>query len=377
VGDEDVVITRDDARARIDELRGVGKLAVDATKGITDLVELVHGAIGGAPARVVSAPVYFGIRGVATVVGCAIDRALVELAQLTGHGSPIGDGALWPERQAVIAAVNGVLGDYLAATSNPLAIQMRLHRMDATPPTGDMLVFVHGSSMDHHAWQAARHLGHTPVHLHYNSGLHVSANGRAFDASLDDLVAQWPVPVERIAIVAHSMGGLVARSACHYAEERRHAWRERLRAIVFLGTPHHGAPLERLGNLLETFLGVTRYSAPFARLGKIRSAGVTDLRFGNVVDEHWDGRDRFAIGADARTPVPLPRGVECYAVAAADDALVPVSSAMGEHPAATMRLDFPAAHRFLAKDTGHVALLHRPEVWDQIERWLVASGPER
>jgi len=357
----------DDGRARVEDLRGVGKLAVEATKGVTELVQLVHGAVGGAPARLFSAPVYFGIRGVTTLVGFAIDGALAELGRLIGHGMP------WAERAAVLAALNGVLGDYLVETNNPLAIQMRLHLTDAAPPRPTILVFVHGSSMDHRAWHVARDLGYTPVHLHYNSGVHVSTNGREFDASLEKLVAEWPVPVEGIAIDAHSMGGLLARSACHYAEEVGHTWREKLLAIVFLGTPHHGAPLERHGNLLETFLGVTRYSAPFARLGKIRSAGVTDLRFGNVIDEHWRGRDRFAFGADARIAVPLPRGVDCYAIAAEDDALVPVTSALGEHPDATLRLNFPTSHRFVAKGTGHVGLLHEAEVWDQIARWLVAS----
>src|ERR1043166_2894188 len=115
------------------------------------------------------------------------------------------------------------------------------------------------------------------------------------------------------------MGGLVIRSACHYADRTKRRWHDKLRRIVFLGTPHHGVPLERAGNWLQTVLGITRYSAPFARLGKIRSAGVTDLRFGNVVDEHWQGCDRFELGTDVRVPVPLPRGVDCYAVAAEHD----------------------------------------------------------
>jgi pimeloyl-ACP methyl ester carboxylesterase len=354
----------DDGRSRVEELRGVGQLAVDATKAVTDLVELMHGAIGGAPARFFSAPVYLGIRTVTTLVGSAIDRALAQL------GPFLGDATASPERAAVLAAVNGVLGDYLAETNNPLAIPMRLHFADAPPPKFKIVVFVHGSSMDHRSWQHAHDLGYAPVQLHYNSGLHVSTNGRAFDASLEKLIAEWPVPVDDIAIVAHSMGGLVARSACHYAEELGHAWRDKLRAMIFLGTPHHGAPLERHGNWLETLLGVTRYSAPFARLGRIRSAGVTDLRFGNVVDDDWRGRDRFDSAADARTPVPLPLGVSCYAVAAERDALVPLASAMGEHPNPAKRLDFPATHRFVVKDTGHIGLLRRPEVWDQIQRWL-------
>ena len=351
----------------IDDLRGVGKLAVEATKAVTDLVEAMQGAIGGPPARLLSAPVYATIRGITSVVGGILDSALAQLAPL------LGEGTASPERGAALAALNGVLGDYLAETRNPLAIEMRLARPEGASAKSKIAVFVHGSAMSRRVWQARRDLGYTPVYLDYNSGLHVSTNGRAFDALLETLVAEWPVPVDEIAIVAHSMGGLLTRGACHYAEEAKHRWRDKLRTIIFLGTPHHGAPLERAGNWLETLLGVTRYSAPFARLGKIRSAGVTDLRFGNVIDEHWQGRNRFELGTDARTPVPLPTGVECYTIAAERDGLVPLASAMGEHPNPALRLDFPPSRRFVAEGVGHIQVLRESAVWEQIERWLLAS----
>jgi len=223
------------------------------------------------------------------------------------------------------------------------------------------------------AWRAARELGYTPVHLDYNSGRHVSTNGRAFDALLEELVAGWPIAIDAIAIVAHSMGGLVTRSACHYAEEANHAWRTKLRTIVFLGTPHHGAPLERAGNWLQALLGVTRYSSPFAQLARMRSAGVTDLRFGSMLDEDWQGRDRFEHDTDACARVPLPRGVACHAIAAENDRLVPCSSAMGDHADSRAALDIPMSNRFVAKGAGHVEMLQTPEVWEQIERWLTAS----
>ena len=352
--------------SHVDDLRGVGKLAVEATTGVTDLVQAMHDAIGGAPSRLFSAPVYAGVRGITSLVGSALDRALARLAPLVGDGNPS------PERDAVLAALNGVLGDYLADTKNPLALEMRLGGAEGAPQTPWIVVFIHGSSMTRHVWQTARDVGYTPVHLDYNTGLNVSTNGRALDARLETFVAEWPVPVETIAIVGHSMGGLVARSACHYADDANHAWRDKLKAMVFLGTPHHGAPLERAGNWVETLLGLTPYSAPFARLGRIRSAGVTDLRFGNVIDQHWHGGDRFGLGIDARTPVPLPTGVDCYAIAAENDGLVPLASAMGEHPNPRLALDFPPSRRFVATGVGHVGMLRAPEVWERIERWLRA-----
>jgi pimeloyl-ACP methyl ester carboxylesterase len=229
----------------------------------------------------------------------------------------------------------------------------------------------------------SRDLGYAPVYLHYNTGLHISTNGRAFAALLDRLVTAWPAPLEEIVLLAHSMGGLVARSACHYAEERHFPWRKKLRAMIFLGTPHQGAPLERFGNWVDQLLIVSRYSAPFARLGKIRSAGVTDMRYGNVLDEHWQGRDRFAHIAGFRTPLPLPTDVACYTIAAtkspagakrlSGDGIVPVHSAMGSHHEERLSLAFPEAHRWIAYRTSHLDLLSQPEVYSKVRQWLERS----
>ncbi len=182
--------------------------------------------------------------------------------------------------------------------------------------TGTILLTVHGSCMNNLQWRRRGHdhpdalagaLGWTRVDVLYNSGLHVSRNGELLADQLEALHEAWPVEVERIVILAHSMGGLVARAACRSAEAVGRRWRSSLRGLVCLGTPHHGAPLERGGNWIDVLLEVSPYSAPLAGLGKIRSAGVTDLRFGNVLQEHWRGRDRFEPGADARSPLPCPR----------------------------------------------------------------------
>ena len=200
---------------------------------------------------------------------------------------------------------------------------------------------------------------------------------------LERLVKHWPRPVDELAIVSHSMGGLVARSACHYGKAAGHAWLKPMRKLVFLGTPHHGAPLERGGNVLDVILGATPFSAPFARIGKIRSAGITDLRHGNVLDEHWTGRDRFERASDTDRLVPLPNGVQCYAIAATTghtrgdlrdrllgDGLVPVRSALGLHDDPQLSLDFPASQQWVALGMNHMEMLARTEVSDQIVRWM-------
>ena len=186
-----------------------------------------------------------------------------------------------------------------------------------------------------------------------------------------------------LVIIAHSMGGLVSRSACHYGRVAGHRWLNHLLKIVFLGTPHHGAPLERVGNRIDVLLEISPYSAPFSRLGKIRSAGITDLRYGNILDEDWKGRDRFECSGDHRRAVPLPEGVKCYTIAATTrkemgilgdrlmgDGLVPLNSALGRHKNAGMDLCFPKAHQQVVRELRHMDLLNRPKVYETIREWL-------
>ena len=298
-----------------------------ARPGVTGLVEHMHNSILDTPGLApiaqpvtggVTRLVYRGVRGAFRLTGKGIGGATALL------GASAGDAPASRGRAVALAALNGVVGDHLASTGNPLALTMRFRRegralkldkdsLAAAFPeaTGRLAVLAHGLCVSDLQWMRQNHdhgaalahdLGFTPVYLSYNSGLHISTNGRAFAEALEALVAAWPAKIEDFVVIGHSMGGLVARSACRYGEEAGHAWRGKLRTLVFLGTPHHGAPLERIGNWVDVILGKAPYVAAFGRLGKIRSAGVTDLRYGNSVDEDWRGRDRFAREPDRAPP---------------------------------------------------------------------------
>ncbi|TMQ07360.1 MAG: alpha/beta hydrolase [Deltaproteobacteria bacterium] len=399
------------ARNHADDVRGASRLAIDATRGVTSLVEAMHVAIASGPAalgqplagpvRLATAPVYAIIRGVTQLVGAGVDLALAQLAPVLGASAPS------LEREATLAALNGVLGDHLSERGNPLAITMRLRhggeplalapeslRRALPRATGRLVVLIHGLCTNDLQWARGGHdhgaalerdLGYTPVYVHYNTGLHISTNGRELAGLLEQLVAAWPVAPEELVLIGHSMGGLVARSACHAAEQAGHAWRRRLGALITLGSPHHGAPLERGGQGIDLLLGLHRYTAPLGRVGRVRSAGITDLRFGNVLDEHWQGLDRFAHRRDTRSPLDLPRDVACYAIAGAlvtaagyrlpGDGLVRVASAFGVHERPELTLAFPEAHCWLALGTGHVGLLGAPTVYETIRSWLSFRTP--
>ncbi len=380
------------------DLLALVRLLADATAGVTGLVEAVH--LGAAPAdnKGGIAPLtYSTIRHVTRFLGSGVDATLAQLTPLLRQRDAS------PERRLALAGLNGAIGDYLSDSGSPLAETMTFRHNGAAltlergalaaayPAASDrLLVLVHGLCMNDLAWDAgdlgaplASRLGYTPLALEYNTGRHISSNGRDLAVHLEALVDAWPGPVAELVIIGHSMGGLVARSACHYGAAAGHAWPGRLRALVFLGAPHHGAPLERGGNWLNVLMAATPYVAPFARLGRGRSAGITDLRHGNLLDDDWRDRDRFAHLPDGRVPVPLPPGVRCFAVAAllgqsADslrdqllgDGLVPVDSALGRHADPARNLPFDETNSWIGYGMNHLDLLRRPEVAAQVERWL-------
>ncbi len=343
-------------------------------------------------------------RSLGQAISAGWDRAVAALAPA------LGEIASAPQFERLTAVLNGVLGDRLRSADSPLAIKMELRR-ERQDPRADARRCrrrrtgresqgaaahswtVHGRSFlgamaaTTMALPSQRDLGCTSLYLRYNSGLHISENGRQAADLIERLLASWPVPVEQLAIVAHSMGGLVARSAVHYGMSAGHSWPRRLRSMVFLGTPHHGVPLERIGHWLEVLWVKTLVTAPFAKVGKVRSAGITDLRYGYVLDEDWRGRDRFAAEPSVHQSLPLPAGVSCFAIAAAlgdadagvrngwlGDGLVPVTSALGLHAEPSLALAIPAAHRWTAHRAGHMDLLERADVYERIRAWL--ANPE-
>jgi len=371
---------------RTHDLRGATRLATDATAGLVDLVEAMHERIARVPGlggaldgrtNGLTGLVYGTVRGVTRVVGGSVDALLGLLAPALRELESS------PGRDAVLAALNGVLGDHLEATHNPLAIEMTFRHQgqalslqpDALraqlPQAGPhLLVLVHGLCMNHLQWQRAGHdhgamlareRGYTPVYLHYNSGRAVARNGGDFGRLLQQLVDAWPLPLQGVTLLTHSMGGLVARSALHQARAAGQAWPGLVRDLVFLGTPHQGAPLERAGHWVDLLLGATPYAAPLARLGRVRSAGITDLRHGLAL--------------------PLPLGLRAWAVAGTlaqaphdvkdkllGDGLVPLASALGS--------DIGPERQFVARDTHHMALLDSPAVAAQLLAWLAPQNAE-
>ena len=382
---------------KIRNARGTARLAADAVVGTTHVVEGMHRRISALlptlgrteekPTRGITGFVYRAVRTGARITGTALDALLAGVEGLV-PASPSGDDARGEGTSglALQSALNGVVGDHLERTGNPLALGMQLLPRGSRGPR--LLVLVHGLCMNDLQWLREGHdhgamleaqRGWSPVYARYNTGRHVSSNGQELAQQIEQLVQDWPMAVESIAIVGHSMGGLVARSAVHCAETRGMRWRGHLHHLVHLGTPHHGAALERGGNWVQAVLEVSPYAASLARLAAVRSDGITDLRFGNVVDADWQAERHGH--RDTRAVTPLPTGVRCYAVAgtlatrkgpasAIGDGLVTVSSALGRHRSPSRDLHFAAARVLEVPGAGHLDLLNDARVARRLRVWL-------
>ncbi|MEH6582479.1 MAG: hypothetical protein V7754_11135 [Halioglobus sp.] len=417
-------------------IRGSTKLAFDAAHGITTIVEDMYRNIAATPFPLGEAPlgraqgiagfVHESIRRVIGTAGSTSDSILERIAPELDRTLPPG-----PKRQAIISALNGVCGDHLATSGNSLAIPMQLrvllppaiHAGEASEhpipasnlfeidrrsveiypqpialmengfsPTGRLLILAHGLSMNEREWTSNQHNhaealaddgDYTPVYTLYNSGRNISTNGREFCEQLTGLLSTWPVPVDSITFIGFSMGGLITRSAMHIAQEEGHDWLNKVDKAVYVGTPHHGAVMERGGYWLQKGLTHSPYTAPLTALSRIRSAGITDLRHGNVQDQDWQQHDEHEDNSDARLPTPLPAGIKHYAIAATlskrsgerigrllGDGLVHPSSATGKHNNADFDLAFPKAHTSIFYDLGHLAMLHDMRVMKQLREWL-------
>ena len=390
-------------------LKGVNHLVLDATIGVTNLAESVHKQVVNPP-FLPSTAVQHLITNLASITYNRIRWSAYFLGKgtdivLAHFSTALGEVTITEEKEALRAVLNGVVGDYLEENQNPLAIDMQfrhqgqaltLHKKNINEAyetiTSKVLILVHGSCLSDTQWTRKEHnhgeklaqeLNQTLVYLHYNSGLHVSTNGQRFNEILEELVKNWPVPLEELTFISHSMGGLVARSAVHYGHQQEKLWTTQLKKVFFLGTPHHGAPLENAGNYLETILEAIPYSRPFARLGKIRSAGVTDLRYGNLIDEDWEDNTRFKLEGDKRKGVQLTENVEFYSIAAAlgkeieliptqwvGDILVSANSALGQHEDPLKKLLFKKENTWIAYEHNHMDLLSSLEVYAKIKNWI-------
>ncbi len=397
-----------------DELSALAGLAGDEWQRAVDGIAGTHasiaarafGATGPSAAAVraahdvIASTAYLGVRAGGGALGRFTARAL---AARTGERPALSQG---PAGASALAVLSGLSGDRLAREGSVLAPEMSLRaRGRVVPPdraalahafpdaTERLCVFLHGLMESEFAWgigadgqgtygrALVRRCGFTPLYVRYNSGRHISENGRALSALLDAVVAAAPATISEIALVGHSMGGLVARSACHGGQLDGAPWVALVRHTVSIGTPHHGAPIPRALDVADAALHAVPETRALGGLLRRRSDGIRDLRHGSLVDEDWRGRDRDALRAAAVAEVPLLDGATHSFVSATvtrspshpvgrviGDTLVLPRSAEGRER--RQRLEFSESHGLRLGGTHHLALLRHPEVSARLCAWL-------
>ena len=406
---------------RADELRDTGSLAGTALDEIAELAQGVHEAVAGrvfgaagdaaAPvrwlhdgiARLAYGSTRLGVRYLPPVAGL-VAAALRNPAAESAHDAPRG--------RFVLGAISGFQGDRMAQRQPALAplMRFRLHdgplrrlpgslaadAAESGAATGRLVVFLHGLCETDRCWSFAAEQrwgdrtctygsmlrdadGWTPLYVNYNSGLRVSANGRELAEQLEELVQAWPEDVTEIALVGHSMGGLIARSAAHQGHALGHAWLGKLRYVIGLGTPHLGAPLERFANWGAHRLDRVPETRPFAVWLNRRSVGVKDMRYGALLEDDWQGHDPDELLIDRCTPASLLPGV-AYCVASATlsreprglfahDVFVQHSSAHGIGKVRSIPFDSERTFH-LGGRKHHFDLLADARVYAQLRSWL-------
>jgi pimeloyl-ACP methyl ester carboxylesterase len=402
------------------DIRAVGDLAGEASSVLTTLVRGMHAGIAGRVFDSIgpsATPTRMIHDGLTKAIYSGVDRGLrgatraasAVAAEVWGNEADEALESRTDAAAAAIAAVNGLYGDELTERENPLAGAMVIRHGDkpvalttdslaaAFPAaTNRVAVFVHGWCLTERSWSRRVRegqdslsygerlhddLGFSPVLLRYNTGLHVSANGRTLADILDLLHDQWPVPITELVLVGHSMGGLVTRSACHYGADRQQEWTNVVSRVVCLGSPHLGADLEKGVNIASwalTRLPETRAIAAFLNA---RSDGVKDLRYGACLDEDWLDADPDEFLRDRCREAPFLPHASYHFVAStvaptllgmiAGDHLVRSKSAAGQGKSRS--IPFDAEHGLTLTGLNHFDMLNHPLVYAKLRDWLAQS----
>ncbi len=305
------------------QIRGAVALAGAGFERITQRVQQMHERIadlsfrnlarapvanaGSAVVRPVHDKITQGVYGAVRGIGGAAFKAL---DVLLAHAEKSRTPALQPGQlpSQLVSAVNGAFGDYLLRNRNPLALRMGFYThgqplliersaLAAQFPTasGKLVVFIHGLCCDETSWsffstgehahnrpyaEQLQQQGFSPLFVRYNTGIRIEQNGRMLAQLLTRLCEAWPQPIEQLVLIGHSMGGLVARSACSYGVMGKADWAGKISHVFCLGSPHLGAPLEKAAHLGVRVLQAFDVTEPLADLADERSTGIKDLRHG-------------------------------------------------------------------------------------------------
>lgn len=395
-----------------EKLEGTLMLVGDTIAHTATRVHEFHRAISDMPFKAVGTATLNASKPVETVHNEITDLVYSAVREA---GKGVFSGAAWVVRQAnqslaspqvidqalddkrlsaISSAINGVFGDHLAATRNPMQVRMNLyangHALAADQAAliaqfpnaqNHLVIFVHGLCCNENSWQmyynpsepATRPYGDkleetfpvTALYLRYNTGRNIDANSRQFKRMLNKLVRNWPVAVEGITLVGHSMGGLINRAVVEALTEDDIILQRAIRDVVCLGSPHAGAPLARLAAAGEQLFDRFELSRPIGRALGVRSRGIRDLDHGLGALQTRDGHEVMfhligsTIGDHGSSWLNTTVG----------DGLVTPDSALADDTGKAQRVTFAQKH--------HMTLLNDPDVYLELQMVLRQHLPQK
>lgn len=398
--------------SQADFMEGLSQLATSSVTGVAEIVQEIHRDIFLQYFSLTRRQANFiwengitkRIYGLTQQIMQQYGKGLaISLRGLNRYFPVLHEKPLTPMMHFIANALNGVLGDHMLQSHNPLALPMvmydRYGQLQRGELSGRVVILIHGLCMNHLSWAPGESSGlgeHILYHqqqanvlyLNYNTGRRISSNGRSLSNLLEKLVSNNP-RITEIDLIGHSMGGLVSRSALFYGKQSTCKWIDYVENLVCIGSPHQGAVLERLGFMLQEKVGKIPFASVLAQLGNLRSAGIIDLRHGSVRDDDWEHLEaRIGQMDDCRKPAPLPSRIKTYLIAgtleressssktleAIGDYLVSVKSALGDHPHPQFRLKVPEDHKAVFYGLNHMEIQYHPKVREQIIAWVYSDA---
>jgi pimeloyl-ACP methyl ester carboxylesterase len=308
-----------------------------------------------------------------------------------------------------LAVLNGLVGDHLLRTRNGLATEMGFYAQGQPltieraalaralqQPTPRVVVLVHGVMCTESVFRfadgsdygslLARDLGYTPLYVRYNSGGPLAHNGAQLAKLLHALHTHYPRAIEEVALIGYSMGGLLLRRACRVAELESLPWLRRVNRAFYIGTPHLGAPAERIGRVIAKALRTIDdpYTRLFGEISDLRSRGIQDLGDAHLHDDEPVSSSAWPSVREPQHPLPLLPEITHHLIAGSlaqdpriarffGDSIVPLSSASlslrGGEP-------FPAERLKVLPGLNHLKLANHADVYAQLHAWCAAGRSE-
>ncbi len=239
--------------------------------------------------------------------------------------------------EKLLPVLNGIAGDVLEENMDARAIKMsfrfdyedvgieELSKFYDFEDKKPVCILIHGLFGDEYMWKKLpdekknkigdileKQLDANILYLRYNTGLHISENGRSLSNLLERFVKQYRSG--NIHLIGHSMGGLLIRSAGYYADIQQQEWNRKVKNIFLIGVPNEGSYVAQIAEFVNKVFRKVDISKDelVSKFLDIRSNGIKDLAYAYLTDEDWlNAKEK----PEQKTRVRPLKGVKYFLIA--------------------------------------------------------------